>query len=83
MRACTTQSRIKNLRDRLELVKLMDLSFQREYNTPSMQAYAEIYKEAAKLMFSEDLNAFDLNQSQAKFKSAMLCAKVILELLVY
>jgi hypothetical protein len=52
--------------ERMELVKLMDLSFQREYSTQSMQAYTDVYKEAAKLMFSEDLKAFDLNQESSK-----------------
>ena len=56
----------QELRERLELVKLMDLSFQREYSTQSMQAYTDVYKEATKLMFSEDLNAFDLNQEPSK-----------------
>lgn len=80
----------REFQERLELVKLMDLSFYREYTSKSMRAYTEVYKDAAKLMFGEDLKAFDLSQEsptmqehygveQSNFGAACLLGRRLVE----
>lgn len=58
-----------DLQERLELAKLMDLSFHREYTSKSIQSYTDVYKDAAKLMFSQDLEAFNLDLESAKMQN--------------
>lgn len=55
--------------ERLELAKLMDLSFERTYRSKDVKAYTDVYKDASKLMKSEDLAAFDLSEESAKMQA--------------
>lgn len=50
------------LRERLELAQMMDLSFHKKYPAKAVRAYGDVYEEAIKLMNSKDLAAFDLSQ---------------------
>lgn len=47
---------------RLNLSSRLDRSFQESYHYKGVKAYAEVYKDAIKVMKSEDLDAFDLSQ---------------------
>ena len=49
---------------RLELAQWMDLAFHDEYKSKETRAYADLYQEAVKLMNSEDLVGFDINQEK-------------------
>lgn len=60
----------EDFKRRIELAKLMDLSFERQYASKALEAYTDVYKDAIKLMGSHDLQAFDLNQEPAKLQAA-------------
>ena len=59
----------QEIQERLELTQLLDLSFHRQYSTKSMAAHAQVYEQAAKIMGSEDLKAFDLGQESPKTRA--------------
>jgi hypothetical protein len=50
------------LRERLAIAEMMDLSFHKKYPAKLVRAYGDVYEEAIKLMNSKDLVAFDLSQ---------------------
>ena len=50
------------LRERLAIAQMMDLSFHQKYPAKQVRAYGDVYQEAIKLMNSKDLAAFDLSQ---------------------
>lgn len=54
------------MRERLAMAQMMDLSFHKKYPTKQVNAYSDVYSEAIKLMKSQDLTAFDLNQEPAE-----------------
>ncbi len=47
---------------RLGLSAKLDQGFQQAYNYKNVKAYADVYKDAIKVMKSEDLDAFDLSK---------------------
>ncbi len=53
-------------KDRLAMLKQMNGEFQSKYKQKSVNAYDAMYKDAVKLMTSEDLQAFDLSQEDQK-----------------
>jgi uncharacterized protein (DUF1501 family) len=57
------------IQKRLELVQLLDLTFHRHYSSSSLAAHAEVYEQAAKIMGSEDLKAFDLSQESPQTRA--------------
>lgn len=52
--------------DRLSMLKQMNGTFQSKYKQKQVNAYDAMYKDAVKLMTSEDLKAFDIAQEDAK-----------------
>ena len=60
----------EDFNQRIELAKLLDLSFERQYASKALQAYTDVYKDAIKLMGSRDLQAFDLNREPQKLQAA-------------
>ncbi len=50
---------------RIELAAEFDLAFQEKYRNTSVKAYRDLYREAVRLMRSDDLKAFDLTQEDA------------------
>ena len=52
--------------DRLAMLKQMNGQFQSKYKQKSVNAYDAMYKDAVKLMTSEDLKAFDISQEDSK-----------------
>lgn len=52
----------EELQERLALKEMMDMSFHRQYASVQVDSHHEMYREALKLMTSEDLQAFDLSQ---------------------
>ena len=57
------------IQKRLELVQLLDLTFHRQYSSSSLAAHAQVYEQAAKIMGSEDLKAFDLSQESPQTRA--------------
>jgi Protein of unknown function (DUF1501) len=55
---------------RRSLSAKLDQSFQQTYNYQGVKAYAEVYKDAIKVMKSEDLDAFDLSKEDAETHAA-------------
>lgn len=55
---------------RLDLSAKLDQGFQHAYNYKGVKAYAEVYKDAIKVMKSEDLEAFDLSKEPAEAHEA-------------
>ena len=55
---------------RRSLSARLDQSFQQAYNYKGVKAYAEAYKDAIKVMKSEDLAAFDLSKESADMHAA-------------
>jgi len=51
---------------RLGLSQKLDSEFRSQYDYSDLRAYGDIYKDAVKIMKSEDLAAFDLNQEPAE-----------------
>jgi len=51
---------------RLGLSARLDQGFQQAYNYTNVKAYADVYKDAIKVMKSEDLDAFDLSKESAE-----------------
>ena len=56
--------------DRLNLLNELDKDFQSKYKEANIQAYNDYYKDANKLMFSEDLKVFDINTESEETKVA-------------
>jgi len=50
---------------RLSLSQKLDSTFRSQYDYTDLRAFGDIYKDAVKIMKSEDLSAFDLNQEPA------------------
>jgi len=48
--------------DRLSTAKKLDAAFAQKYDVKNVRAYADMYDDAVKMMQSEELTAFDLNQ---------------------
>lgn len=55
-------------RDRLMLASKFDQAFHGRYNQKQVRAYSDMYDDAVRLMKSEDLKAFDLNQEDPKVR---------------
>ena len=55
---------------RLQLLDKMNQGFQHKFPQPDVAAYADTYREAVKLMRSEDLVAFDISQEPEALRSA-------------
>lgn len=55
---------------RIALANRLDQSFQEKYDQVSTRAYADAYREALRLMRSQDLAAFDLDQESAVTREA-------------
>lgn len=55
---------------RLGLSAKLDQGFQQAYNYNGVKAYADVYKDAIKVMKSEDLDAFDLSKESAETHEA-------------
>lgn len=53
---------INRFDDRLNLSNMMNKSFVSTYNMKQTRAYTDLYRDAVKLMRSEDLQAFDITQ---------------------
>jgi hypothetical protein len=53
---------------RLMLSSQFDRQFRRKYQHTEVQAYTQLYREAAKLLKSRDLKAFDISREPAKVK---------------
>ncbi|MGB0258408.1 MAG: DUF1501 domain-containing protein [Coraliomargarita sp.] len=76
------------MRERLEIAKMMDLSFHKKYAAKEVRAYSDIYQEAIKLMNSKDLAAFDLSKEpkhmrqvygESRFGKSCLLARRLVE----
>jgi len=52
--------------DRMAMLKQMNVEFQSKYKQKQVNAYDAMYKDAVKLMTSEDLKAFDISQEDSK-----------------
>ena len=50
------------MRERLALAEMMDLSFHQQYPSKAVRAYKDVYSDAITLMNSKDLVAFDLSK---------------------
>ncbi|RPG87059.1 MAG: DUF1501 domain-containing protein [Coraliomargarita sp. TMED73] len=50
------------MRERLALAEMMDLTFHKQYPAKAVRAYNDVYADAIRLMNSKDLVAFDLSQ---------------------
>lgn len=55
---------------RLAIADAMNQNFHERYKTPQVKAYESLYDEAVKLMKSEDLKAFDLDQEDSKTRQS-------------
>lgn len=55
---------------RLDLSAKLDQGFQQAYHYNGVKAYAEVYKDAIKVMKSEDLDAFDLSKEAPEMHEA-------------
>ena len=51
---------------RVSLSQKLDAQFRSQYDYADLRAFGDIYKDAVKIMKSEDLKAFDLNQEPAE-----------------
>jgi hypothetical protein len=76
------------MRERLAMAQMMDLSFHQKYPSKQVNAYGDVYNEAIKLMNSKDLAAFDLNKEpknvrknygDSKFGKGCLLARRLVE----
>lgn len=54
---------------RLAIADALNRRFHEDYQVPEVAAYESLYDEAVKLMKSEDLKAFDLNQEPSEVRS--------------
>lgn len=54
---------------RLAIADALNLSFHKEYEVPQVSAYESLYDEAVKLMKSEDLKAFEIDQEPQSVRS--------------
>ena len=50
------------MRERLALAEMMDLTFHKQYPAKAVRAYDDVYTDAIRLMNSKDLVAFDLSK---------------------
>jgi Protein of unknown function (DUF1501) len=57
-----------SLRKRMSLVDTMNQGFMEQYKTPGIQAHADMYADAIRLMTSKDLDAFDITKEKSKFR---------------
>ena len=55
---------------RLRLAEAVDKEFVTSYNQKKVNAYSDMYRDAVKLMTSEDLKAFDINQEPTDVREA-------------
>lgn len=60
----------EDFKHRLAVADALNRRFTERYSTPDVKAYDSLYEEAVKLMQSEDLGAFDINQEPGKVKAA-------------
>lgn len=56
--------------DRLDKLEAMNKGFLETYQHGSVQTYADMYEEALRLMRSDDLAAFDLNEESEELRAA-------------
>ncbi|MCB1226381.1 MAG: DUF1501 domain-containing protein [Verrucomicrobiales bacterium] len=55
-----------DLDDRLGLAARLDQGFKAQYDYANLSAHGDVYRDALKMMKSEDLDAFDINQEPAE-----------------
>jgi len=55
---------------RLSLAEAVDRDFVETYNQKKVLAYSDMYKDAVRLMKSEDLKAFDINRESTELQAA-------------
>jgi hypothetical protein len=55
---------------RLTMAQKIDKKFHEKYDVKQVRAYAQMYKEATRVMTSKDLEAFDLNKESQKVKNS-------------
>ncbi|MEO0795222.1 MAG: DUF1501 domain-containing protein [Verrucomicrobiota bacterium] len=76
------------MRERLAIAEMMDLSFHKHYSSKKVNAYNDVYSDAIRLMNSKDLAAFDLNNEpqsvrktygESKFGKGCLLARRLVE----
>jgi len=60
----------QDFKHRLAVADALNRRFTEKYSTPDVKAYDALYEEAVKLMKSEDLKAFDINEESAKVREA-------------
>lgn len=60
----------QDFKHRLAVADALNRRFTEKYSTPDVKAYDALYEEAVKLMKSEDLKAFDINEEPAKVREA-------------
>ena len=60
----------EDLMKRLAVADAINVDFHEKYKTPNIKAYDSLYDEAIKLMKSEDLKAFEIDQEPSKVRSA-------------
>jgi hypothetical protein len=53
---------------RMELIDKFDSEFRKKYPQKQVDAYAEFYRQANRLIHSDELKAFDLNQEKAEVR---------------
>lgn len=59
----------KAFQSRLDMMNAFNSSFDRKFRNDEVSAYNEFYKDALKLMASEDLDVFDINRESAEKRS--------------
>lgn len=57
-----------SLSRRLELIDTFDASFRKRFRQKQVEAYNEFYRQAVKLMSSDDLKAFNLGEEKAEVR---------------
>lgn len=76
------------MRERLAIAQMMDLTFHKKYPAKQVRAYNDVYSEAIRLMNSKDLEAFNLNNEpektrrrygESKFGKGCLLARRLVE----
>ena len=76
------------MRERLAIAQMMDLTFHKKYPAKQVRAYNDVYAEAIRLMNSKDLEAFNLNNEpeqirrrygDSKFGKGCLLARRLVE----
>jgi hypothetical protein len=56
--------------ERMALAERFDRAFENKYRTAAVKGYADLYREAIRLMRSDELNVFDVNQEPENIRKA-------------